>query len=140
MTPVDEEKVLVTVGQMASGSVFRARLNELFADAGPNLPVTFADTNPSRVNAVVARFGTGFAESLVAARSNVQPSSVTVLANLSGSAVGVADAVPANARLPAINAADTAAQAPTAFPVRRFPVCTRVVSGVVVAMGGLPGG
>lgn len=37
MTPVDEEKVLVTVGQMASGSVFRARLNELFADAGPNL-------------------------------------------------------------------------------------------------------
>ncbi|MDT9664769.1 hypothetical protein RTZ71_29055 [Rhodococcus qingshengii] len=37
MTPVDEEKVLVTVGQMASGSVFRARLNELFADASPNL-------------------------------------------------------------------------------------------------------
>ena len=37
MTPVDEEKVSVTVGQMASGSVFRARLNELFADAGPNL-------------------------------------------------------------------------------------------------------
>jgi len=37
MTPVDEEKILVTVGQMASGSVFRARLNELFADAGPNL-------------------------------------------------------------------------------------------------------
>ena len=27
----------MTVGQMASGSVFRARLNELFADAGPNL-------------------------------------------------------------------------------------------------------
>ncbi|BCF86531.1 hypothetical protein RQCS_60760 (plasmid) [Rhodococcus qingshengii] len=37
MTPVDEEKVSVTAGQMASGSVFRARLNELFADAGPNL-------------------------------------------------------------------------------------------------------
>ncbi|ERB50466.1 hypothetical protein N806_04540 [Rhodococcus sp. P27] len=36
------------------------------------VPVTFADTNPSRVNAVVARFGTGFAEGLVAARSNVQ--------------------------------------------------------------------
>lgn len=37
MAPDDEEKVSVTVGQMASGSVFRTRLNELFAEAGPNL-------------------------------------------------------------------------------------------------------
>ena len=37
MAPDDEEKVSVTVGQMASGSVFRTRLNELFAAAGPNL-------------------------------------------------------------------------------------------------------
>ncbi len=28
---------MVAVGQMASGNVFRTRLNELFADAGPNL-------------------------------------------------------------------------------------------------------
>lgn len=103
------------------------------------VPVTFADTNPSRVNAVVARFGTGFAESLVAARSNVQPSSVTVLANLSGNAVGVADALAANAREPAIKTDDTAAHVPIAFPMRRFPVKVWMVSVVVVAMVGLPG-
>ncbi|MFD6516883.1 helix-turn-helix domain-containing protein [Rhodococcus sp. NPDC060176] len=37
MAPVDEEKISVTVGQMACGNVFRTRLNELFAAAGPTL-------------------------------------------------------------------------------------------------------
>ncbi|WP_214514927.1 helix-turn-helix domain-containing protein [Rhodococcus sp. WY5] len=34
---VEREGDVVPVGQMASGNVFRTRLNELFADAGPNL-------------------------------------------------------------------------------------------------------
>ncbi|MDJ0115127.1 hypothetical protein QM646_52220, partial [Rhodococcus erythropolis] len=64
-------------------------------------------------NAVVARFGTGFADSFVAARSNDQPSSVTVLANLSANAVGVADALPAKTT-PDDSAATAHAASPTA--------------------------
>ena len=37
MTPVNEDTVSVTAGHAASGNVFRTRLNELFAAAGPNL-------------------------------------------------------------------------------------------------------